>query len=163
MNVPAWLARGIYNVETRYASLDAIFDEVRGHSLSTDREYASGGVGNDILFGGAGSDKLFGDAGDDWIFSFGGQDTLAGGFGEDVFVLSCDAVGRTIVSDFRNDVDSLFLSGYFGDDELWTDSFVERCSCEVADGVLLDFRNGTEILLVGLRYAASLHDDLTLL
>jgi Ca2+-binding RTX toxin-like protein len=163
LNVPAWLARGIYNVETRYASLDAILDEVRGHSLSTDREYVSGGVGNDILFGGAGSDKLFGDAGDDWIFSFGGQDTLAGGFGEDVFVLSCDAVGRTIVSDFRNDVDSLFLSGYFGDDELWTDSFVERFSCEVADGVLLDFRNGTEILLVGLRDAASLHDDLTLL
>jgi Ca2+-binding RTX toxin-like protein len=160
--VPTWLLRDLYDPELVLAVLEAILDQ-NALSQPDDCEYLSGGMGNDILLGGAGRDSLFGDHGDDWIFGFGGEDKLRGGLGEDTFVLSADTGGRTVIADFHNDIDTLFITAFFDHEQASTAELVDQYCSKFDDGVLLDFQNGTEILILGLKDPALLLDDLRLL
>ena len=71
--------------------------------------YLYGRNGNDILLGGSNNDYLKGDRGDDLINGGAGKDRLYGGSGKDTFVLSA-AIGKDIIYDFEDGVDTLGLS-----------------------------------------------------
>jgi Ca2+-binding RTX toxin-like protein len=150
LGLPSWFLRGVYDSQLRSSVLEVILDRAQDQLLLTDSDQISGGRGNDILFGGSGADLLSGDDGDDWIFAFGGQDTLQGGAGNDTFFLDCATGGRTVILDFRSAHDSLVLWRHADSADGAAASFLDGFASKVDEGVLLDFRDGTEVLLVGL-------------
>jgi len=91
-------------------------------SSSTDRNFASGGQGDDtiigsaatdFLVGGAGNDSLVGSAGDDSLVGGAGNDTLAGGGGIDAILLNETASGvDTVVSEAGGVSDADIVSGF---------------------------------------------------
>jgi len=97
-------------------------DDLIDLSSSTDRNFASGGQGDDtiigtaatdFLVGGAGNDSLLGAAGDDSLVGGVGNDTLAGGGGIDVILLNETASGvDTVVSEAGGVSDADIVSGF---------------------------------------------------
>lgn len=74
----------------------------------------SGEAGNDLLLGDKGDDKLFGGKGNDYIFGGVGNDTLTGGEGADRFYLSRNSGSGTVITDFTNKMDSIWIIGERG-------------------------------------------------
>lgn len=68
----------------------------------------TGFSGDDVLLGGDGNDSMNGGAGNDVLNGGTGNNTARGGAGSDIFVLE-RGVGRTFITDFRNNVDKLAL------------------------------------------------------
>ncbi|MDZ4056797.1 MAG: calcium-binding protein [Polynucleobacter sp.] len=159
---PASLLRSVFNPDGSSLVIYNLFAEGSAAYRSMEGDYLSGGQGDDILLGGGGSDYLSGDLGDDWIFGFGGDDVMRGGLGRDSFVLSTEGSGRTTVMDFSNNIDTLVLVGRFGDSARSLDSFVDRFSSIVDEGMLFHFDDGAEIILCGVSDRSMLHDDLLL-
>lgn len=74
-------------------------------------DFLRGGNDGDLLLGGYGKDRLFGDNGNDTLDGGAGADYLVGGRGADKFVFSKSG-GKDYIRDFRDDVDTLDLSGF---------------------------------------------------
>ena len=102
------------------------------------------GDGNDRLLGKNGRDILIGGDGRDMLNGGRGNDVLFGGDGADTFVMTGKA-GRDVIKDFGDD-DILDLSAYTGL------AFRDLSFREMADGLLVDFGQGT-VLLEGLERA----------
>ncbi|EAR17621.1 putative hemolysin-adenlyate cyclase protein [Synechococcus sp. WH 7805] len=90
-------------------------DEINGDAGA---DNLVGGVGNDSLFGGEGNDVINGVGTD---FGANDFDQLTGGIGEDLFVLGSadqvfyEGIGFAQILDFETGVDTIQLSGAFGD------------------------------------------------
>jgi len=117
-----------------------------------------GSGGNDDLIGGYGKDILSGDAGKDTLDGGGGNDTLTGGDDADVFIF---ARGQDVITDFQNDLDTLWL-----DQTLWGGGssiaeVIDAYAQPGIDGTLFDFGNGTTLWLSGMTDPDSLQNDLT--
>lgn len=69
-----------------------------------------GDAGNDVLSGAVGNDRLDGGKGNDTLAGSTGNDTMTGGDGADVFWFA-PGWGKDVVTDFRNNVDKVQLSG----------------------------------------------------
>ncbi len=117
-------------------------------------DYVNGNNGNDIVFGdkgddevhgGKGDDIVMGGVGDDFIYGDKGNDTVQGGSGADVFVFNAaDAEGgNDVIIDFKIGIDKISLLG--GDT-----SSVLSSATNTAEGLVLDFDNGTGVTLIGI-------------
>ena len=105
---------------------DAGNDTIDGGN-NNDRIY--GGTGDDDLSGGRGNDKMWGDAGadtldgghgndvmnggadNDVLTGGAGRDNMTGGTGADTFVFA-DGMGKDVITDFEDGVDTLDFSAY---------------------------------------------------
>jgi Ca2+-binding RTX toxin-like protein len=122
----------------------------------------SGHEGNDVLSGAKGDDSLLGEDGDDSLDGGAGADRLAGGLGDDILTGGKDAdifvvgsgEGHDRVTDFKNNVDHIELSGIAG-----VDDFSDLSFSVTADGVLVSWGTGDSILLEGFSLAKISADD----
>ncbi len=130
------------------ATLGTPLDDVyRG--LETD-EVMAGAGGNDRIFGNGGNDTLRGDEGDDRLDGAVGNDTLTGGIGSDLLLggsgndtyIYAIGDGRDVVID-GSGADKIQISGASA-----SDMKVRRFE-EGNSDLLLDFGNGSSILIVG--------------
>ena len=92
------------------------------------------GSGNDVLDGGRGGDTLNGG---------GGDDELTGGQGRDIFAFG-SASGDDIVTDFRNNQDTIRFEGVPG-----VDDFSDLVITRVGGDTLITWGTGDSILLEG--------------
>lgn len=92
-------------------------DDLRGNG---GRDTLHGEAGNDVLIGGQGDDTLNGGAGDDILDGRAGNDILSGGAGidtlfgkggADIFIFA-SGHDQTTIMDFRDDQDTLDLTGF---------------------------------------------------
>lgn len=67
----------------------------------------------ELLEGTADSELLLGLGGDDILQGNGGDDTLTGGDGADVFAFTVDDLGRSVITDFDSDADTVNLDAIF--------------------------------------------------
>jgi serralysin len=100
-----------------------------------------GGEGLDRLEGGAGNDTMFGGVGNDVLVGQAGEDQLYGGGGTDRFVV-CDEIARDTVNDYLNGTDLLDMSEQTG-----VRNFHQLRLTQEADGVVLDYKTGSMLLL----------------
>jgi serralysin len=119
-----------------------------------------GAGGHDRLSGGDGSDRLSGGEGNDQLSGGKGNDRLTGGLGADRFDFGH---GRDVITDFKNNVDTLRL-----DDALWGGgprSMKEVLSLAHRDGAdtVFAFGDGSTLRLQGLGGIQSLVDDLLII
>ncbi|MES2666685.1 MAG: S8 family serine peptidase [Pseudomonadota bacterium] len=121
-----------------------------------------GGAGNDNLNGGSQMDVLTGGAGNDVLTGASGHDTLTGGGGEDSFVFAAN-FGRDVITDFRNNIDTLRL-----DDTLWgggltvAQVLAQHASYNGAGNAILTF--GSSVLtLTGILNHGILSDDIVII
>jgi Ca2+-binding RTX toxin-like protein len=68
--------------------------------------------GNDWLGGGGGNDRLLGKTGEDTLIAHWGADTLTGGAGADWFIIEISAGSAHLITDFRDDIDTLDLCAF---------------------------------------------------
>ena len=109
-----------------------------------------GGGGNDTLQGAGGADQLWGDA---------GNDALAGGVAADVFRFT---LGRDVVVDFANDVDTIQV-----DNALWgstprTIAQLLAMGDIVGTSAVFDFGGGHVLIVQGVSSLAILANDLAI-
>lgn len=107
--------------------------------------------GNDFLYGGSGADRLQGGS---------GADLMAGGSGSDIFVFG---QGRDRITDFQNNIDTLFL-----DDALWgggarTMTQVLRMGQMSGSDAVFDFGDGDILRVSGAGNLEALRDDITII
>lgn len=95
-----------------------------------------GGDGADTVRGGQGDDFLHAGTGDDWLFGDLGSNTLTGGAGTDTFFAGA---GRDVVTDFNGAEGDRVLVG----------AGVTWHASPSADGVIVDFSNGGQMVLQG--------------
>ncbi len=114
-----------------------------------------------IIAGGAGADWLIGNGGNDKLSGEAGDDILIGGSGADEFAYSGSGFGADTISDFDVLEDSLMLSASMGDGTL-TAAEVTAAMTAVAEGVLINFGSGDQILLEGLLEADIAKVDFTI-
>ena len=110
-----------------------------------------GGDGNDLLIatreGGASGDKLFGGAGNDRLVTNKSAATLDGGDGNDVFdVPHVASMTGTIVIDGGAGVDTLDMSGRYGDVANLTIDLTVKGRQDVGQGQFLDLKNVENII-----------------
>jgi Ca2+-binding RTX toxin-like protein len=94
----------------------------------------SGDEGDDALVGNDGKDNLNGGEGDDELTGGLGNDSLTGGLGEDQFIFS-GKVGKDIITDFEQGVDTIVLSGYGSFEDVA--SVIENGFKQVGNNVVL--------------------------
>lgn len=126
-----------------------------------------GGKGNDTIAAdqdrdrisaGRGHDKADGGSGDDRIDGGRGNDTLTGGIGADTFVF---ASGRDVITDFRNDVDTIRLDATLWGGAAYTaQQVLDLFAIDTGTDMLLDFGNNTQLTILGLNHVSGLLDDL---
>lgn len=131
-------------------------DVVRG---GNGEDILSGNNGNDHVIGGAGKDDLRGGNGNDTLKGGTGADTLRGGNGADVFEFSTgDGADRIknfdAVSALHDVIDLSGLESIKG----WKDLMNNHLDV-VGDDVLIDGKNGDEILLKDVDFADLDKDD----
>ena len=117
-----------------------------------------GNGGNDTLSGMEGNDTLQGGSGADFLEGGAGRDTLNGGAGRDTFEYLAGG-GRDTVTDFADNVDTLWLDDGLWSGSLTTEAVIATFAKVTADGVLFNFGNGQTLLIQGLADSASLIDD----
>ncbi|CUH82620.1 calcium-binding protein [Tropicibacter naphthalenivorans] len=150
---------------------DALFGD-SGHDFlkgGTKADLIEGGADNDTLAGnrhddtldgGAGADLLNGGGDNDSLIGGSGDDTIKGGDGADVFVFA-SGHDRDQIEDFEIGIDTLQLdSGLTGGQSA---AQIAAGAQVIADGLLLDFGGGDEILLAGLTSASGLSADIEIL
>jgi hypothetical protein len=113
--------------------------------------------GNDILTGTANADYLWGVAGNDTLTGFAGDDILIGGDGDDTFIFQ-PGDGQDIVADFEvglgsGDVLDLRAHGIFD-----LSGFTSVAST-INNDVVVNFADGSQIVLLGLRLDDFTNDD----
>src|SRR5690606_37788719 len=118
--------------------------------------------GADVVFGGAGNDWIDGGGGNDTLDGGIGNDVLTGGVGADRFVFLAD-YGQDRVTDFTDDVDTLFL-----DDALWggglTVAQVVATFASVQGGdTVFDFGGGETVILEHTGSLGLLLDDILII
>lgn len=115
-----------------------------------------GNQGDDTLIGGASLDNLHGGQGDDVLNGAGdndninggkGNDTLTGGEGYDTFAYNPSTGGKDVVTDFNVSQDELYLMGVQNDEN--TLAGIIASAQHTSQGLLFDFGNGNQILLLG--------------
>ena len=109
-----------------------------------------GGGGNDTLLGAGGADQLWGEA---------GNDVLIGGVGADAFRFT---LGRDVVADFANDVDTIQV-----DNALWgstprTIAQLLAMGDIVGTSAVFDFGGGHVLIVQGVSSLAILGNDLAI-
>jgi len=149
-----------HNDMVTFATLGTPGDDVY-QGLSTG-ETLAGAAGNDRIFGNGGDDILRGDAGNDRVDGGSGNDIITGGTGNDLLqggsnddtYIYAAGDGRDIVRD-GSGVDSIQISGLTSVD-LTTRRFEAG-----NDDLLLDFGNGSSILIIGGLDAATAVESIT--
>ena len=121
------------------------------------RNMISGAAGSDRLGGAGGNDTLMGGAGNDTLSGGQGHDRMAGGGGSDTFHFTA---GRDVITDFRDNVDTLAL-----DRDLWGGNArsvgaILRFADVQGNAVVFDFGGGDTLTLLGLRSINLLANDL---
>ncbi|MDQ0466776.1 Ca2+-binding RTX toxin-like protein [Caulobacter ginsengisoli] len=122
----------------------------------------SGHDGDDVLSGDAGADTLQGELGADSLDGGKGEDRLIGGLGDDILTGGKDAdvfvfgagEGHDRVTDFKNNVDHIELSGIAG-----VDDFSDLFFSVVAGNVVVSWGTGDSIVLEGFTLAKVSADD----
>ena len=74
-------------------------------------------TGADILYGQSGNDTLYGGTGDDILNGGTGNDTLYGGGDNDTFQINKGS-GRSLITDYDSDADSIELLGGLTESDL---------------------------------------------
>ncbi|WP_108721654.1 calcium-binding protein [Neptunicoccus sediminis] len=135
---------------------DYIWDESNGATVY-------GGGGADYIQTSKGRDLIFGGAGKDDIHSGKGNDTVAGGGGEDNFYFHTDLNDRLTITDFQDDVDTLFFDHNLYEDKKGDPTsiaaFMDKYAHEVDGDVIFDFNNGNKVVVMGMT-KMELVDDL---
>lgn len=117
---------------------------------------------NDLLVGGDDADRFFGGSGDDLIYGHGGEDVLRGGAGNDwmeggdgadVFIFRSNW-GQDEVSDFQDDIDSIFFQQFGLID---TNDALSHAT-QVGNDVVFAF-DGGEKLTINDTLIAEVYDD----
>ena len=116
--------------------------------------------GSDELIGGFGKDKLWGDAGADTLDGGGGNDTLTGGDDADVFIFARD---QDIITDFQNDLDTLWLDQTIWGGSLTVAQVIDTYAQSDGTDTMFDFGNGTTLELSDLSDPNLLLNDLVLI
>lgn len=136
------------------------------------RDILIGGDGNDTLFGGNGNDRLLGERGRDVLDGGNGNDTLEGGRGNDTLTGGNGADhfaffnnnGRNLITDFSvAEGDLLVLSaGLVGAAQSGAE-IVEFFGQDAANGGILQFDDGTRIILSGVTDLSTITDNITII
>ncbi|WP_425404060.1 VCBS domain-containing protein [Hwanghaeella sp.] len=105
-----------------------------------------GGAGDDILRGEGGDDVLIGGDGDDSLQARSGNDTMTGGAGADRFELGTPGQNY-VITDFEFDLDTIEAN------VTGITSTSEAIFTDTLDGLLVDFNEGTTVLLENLTVA----------
>ncbi|WDZ81579.1 calcium-binding protein (plasmid) [Ensifer adhaerens] len=118
-------------------------------------DFLEGRAGNDTLRGGSGSNQLFGGEGDDILSGGDTTDVLSGGAGADTFVWvgqagNTQGVDRIVDFDAEGGDVIEFTAHSYG---MWDyDAFLDA-SNDTAEGIYVEFREGTGILIEGVTLA----------
>ena len=123
---------------------------------------AFGGHHNDTINGGKGNDLLSGGTGDDRLNGGSGNDTLKGGKGSDTFEF--EAAGDSdIILDFDLTEDVLCIDRNLVSEYATGREIVNMYGTIQRDGILLDFGDGDQLLLLGVSNLNALSDQIELL
>jgi Ca2+-binding RTX toxin-like protein len=121
-----------------------------------------GGTGDDQMDGGNGNDMLRGQSGADVLIGGKGNDKLIGGGGADTFVFQND-FGRDTIIGFENNQDELHLSASLWQGNLGVQAMLNTYARVEGNTTILDFGNGTEIILNGVNNPDILINDIVIL
>lgn len=116
-------------------------DSLRGGGQS---DFLQGNQGDDTMRGGSGRDTLWGGQGDDRLDGQRGNDQLTGGDGSDTFVFGD---GRDLITDFEDDIDTIYIREELGADGSLT--YAELMDLgEIRNGkAIFDF-GGSDVLTI---------------
>lgn len=124
--------------------------------------FIAGGSGDDELTGGRLHDDLRGGDGADRLEGGAGRDVLTGGRDRDTLVFGPD-FGRDVITDFRDDVDTLELSEAIWGGGKSVEQVLQDYGRVIGTGVVLDFGDGNRITLEGFGDIHALADDIILI
>lgn len=143
---------------------DTLVGGTGGDNLNGDegQDVLRGNRGADTLLGGADDDTLFGGQGRDWLRGNDGDDTITGGGGADNFQFYLGD-GKDRVTDFEDDVDTLFLSSLLWDGALTEAEVIETYASTKNGNTIFLFDGGERIVIEGIADKSALVDDLVLM
>ncbi|MEN9517767.1 MAG: hypothetical protein RLZZ381_355 [Cyanobacteriota bacterium] len=151
-------------------------DTIKGNAGD---DYLYGGDGDDLIDGGAGNDSLYGGSQSEAPYTTGGSDTLTGGKGSDVYSISLENGGGSVIRGESADAgvsiladnadfDAIFnattekeLLKIFNDPKTWGDAAIELSRPE--KGIVGLEKSGTSLIIdLNRDGAAEASDDLTI-
>lgn len=134
---------------------NAGYDQLNG---GADNDTIIGGQGNDTVEGSTGDDVLNGGAGNDLVNGGAGNDRLTGYYGADNFQFGL-GYGKDVVTDFRNDVDTLLIDNNLG---VASAADVLALATQVGRHVVIEFSE-TNVLTVNNTLIAHLANDISII
>lgn len=164
------LASGLLNELFTEGADDIVLTDVGPHDALGGNDTVVGTSDSDTIYGGADSDSLSGERGKDVLVGKGGSDVLSGGRGNDKLTggggrdtFNIDRRGGDDrVKDFQDNVDTLaFDSSLWGGTSMTAEQFIADFVTDLDSDLLIEFSDGTSVLMSGIGDAGMLANDLS--